>query len=178
MGALDRVLLFLFSAAVAVLAVLIGAQMLQLQWAAQLFAEYRLEILVGAAVLLLVSLRFLFFRAGGSKEPQSIVHKTEHGDVRISLQTLESLADRAARLVRGVSELKTKVRPAEAGVRIGLRVSVDPDLDIPQITTSVQQKVKDYVESTAGVSVQNVVVYVNDITRPHVGKIAARPRVE
>lgn len=178
MGVLDRFLLFLFSLAVALLSILTGAQIFGYDMWNQLVSGYPLETFAGALVLFLISLRFLFFRRGASKEPQAITHKTEHGDVRISLQTLENLADRAARLVKGVSDLKTKVRPSEAGIRIAIRVSVDPDLDIPQITTSVQQKVKDYVESTAGITVQNVAVYVNDINRVQTVKASTRPRVE
>ncbi|GAX90911.1 alkaline shock response membrane anchor protein AmaP [Effusibacillus lacus] len=178
MGALDRILLGLFALAVAFLSVLMGAQVLGQDWLYDMYTHYPLEFLAAAAVLFLVALRFVFIRTGASKEPLAIVHKTEHGDVRISVQTLESLAERAARLVRGVSDLKTKVRPSEVGVRVAIRISVDPDLDIPQITSSVQQKVKDYVESTSGVNVQNIVVYVNDLSKSQAGKISARSRVE
>ena len=178
MGVFDRILLFLFSLAVAILAVLAGAQTFGVDWLNWLLEEYSLQLLISTLALFLLALRFLTFRTGDTKEPQAIVHKTEHGEVRISLQTLESLADRAARLVRGVNDLKTKVRPVEAGIRIAVRITVDPDLDIPQITASVQQKVKDYVETTAGVTVQNVIVYVNDLTKVQAGKVSARPRVE
>lgn len=178
MSVLDRILLFLFSLAVLCLAVLMGAQVLGFDWMSRLFDSYPSRILAGCVVLFLLSLRFLLIRTGASKEPQAILHKTEYGDVRISLQTLESLADRAARLVRGVSDLKTKVRPSEVGVRIAVRIAVDPDLDIPQITSSVQQKIKDYVEATAGVTVRDIVVYVNDVARGQAGKVSVRPRVE
>ncbi|MFC4769152.1 alkaline shock response membrane anchor protein AmaP [Effusibacillus consociatus] len=178
MGFLDRILLFLFSLTVAFLSFLMATQIFGFNWLSQSFADYSTEILVGAVILFLVSLRFLFFRTGASREPQAIIHKTEHGEVRISTQTLESLADRATRLVRGVSDLKTKVRPSEVGIRLAIRISVDPDLDIPQITSSVQQKVKDYVEATAGVIVENVVVYVNDVAKVQAGKVSTRPRVE
>jgi uncharacterized alkaline shock family protein YloU len=180
LGFLDRILLFVYSLAAAVLSLLIAAQVLDYDWLQQILYYYPHELLVSALLLFLVSLRFLFFRTGTSREPQAIIQKTEHGDVRISLQTLESLTERAARLVRGVNDLKTRVYPMEGGVRVAVRVTVEPDMDIPQITSTVQQKVKDYLESTAGTTVQKINVHVTDTAKGQQGKgkVQARPRVE
>lgn len=178
MGFFDRLLLFVYSLAAAALALLIAAQVLDYDWLQQILYFYPHELLVSAILLFLVSLRFLFFRTGTSREPQAIVQKTDHGDVRISVQTLESLTERAARLVRGVSDLKTRVYPIEGGVRVAIRVTVEPDMDIPQISSTVQQKVKDYLESTAGVTVQKINVHVNDTAKGQQAKLHARARVE
>lgn len=175
---LDRILLVLYSLAVAIVALLTVSHVFRLPWLDRLYAEYPYQVLIAAVILFLVSLRFIFVRSGGAEEPQAVVSKTEHGEVKISVQTLESLAERATRLIRGVNDLKTKVRPSEAGIRVAVRISVDPDLNIPQLTSSVQEKIKDYVESTTGLTVQEVVVHVSDIAKPQAGKVPARPRVE
>lgn len=178
LGFIDRILLFVYSLAVGVLSLLIVTHIFGVDWFGRFLSDFPYQMQIAAVILFLVSLRFLLYRTGSSSEPQVITHKTEHGEVRISIQTLESLAERATRLIRGVSDLKTKVRPSDVGIHIAVRISVDPDLDIPQITSSVQEKVKDYVESTAGVTVRDVVVYVSDISKANSGKVPARPRVE
>ncbi|BCJ85919.1 alkaline shock response membrane anchor protein AmaP [Effusibacillus dendaii] len=179
MNAFDRLLLFLYSLATAILSVMLGAHIFGFGWLNGLLDFYPYELLVGIVLLLAVSLRFLFLRSGKTREQQAISHKTELGDVRISFQTIESLTERAVRLVKGINDLKTKVRLSESGIRIAIRVTVDPDLEIPQLTSTVQQKVKDYVESTTGVTVENVVVYVSDVVKSQAGKkMPVRPRVE
>lgn len=110
MNVFDRILLVLYSLAVGIIALLTVSHVFRFPWLDRLYNEYPYQVLVTAVILLLVSLRFLFLRSGNSREPQSITNKTEHGEVRISVQTLESLTERATRLVRGVSDLKTKVR--------------------------------------------------------------------
>ncbi len=178
MGFLDRILLVLYSLAVAGVALLTVSHVFRFPLLDRLYVEYPYQVLVAAVILFLLSLRFIFIRSGDSGELQAIVSKTEHGEVRISVQTLESLAERAARLVRGVNDLKTKVRPSEVGIRVAVRISVDPDLNIPQLTSTVQEKITDYVESTTGLTVQEVIVHVSDIAKPQAGKVPARPRVE
>lgn len=131
-----------------------------------------------AVVMLLVSLFFLIYRTGPSKtrEPQMITHKMENGDVKIAVDTLEQLATRAAGRIRGVRDLKTRVRANEAGLlRIAVRCAVEADLDIPKTTKELQDSVKSYVEQTAGLPVEQVIVYVSQVAQP---QEAAKKRVE
>lgn len=130
-----------------------------------------------ALVLLLVSVFFLLYRTKRrQREPQSVIHKMEHGDVKITYETVEQLAERAATKIRGVQNLKTRVRVQEGGALvIGVRFSVDADLDIPKTTAELQEAVKQYVEGTTGLSVEQVAVYVTEVAP---AKEVVKKRVE
>jgi len=128
---------------------------------------YSDEMAIGAAVFLLFSLFFLVFRTKpADTEPQAITHRMEGGDIKISYETLEQLVERAASRIRGVQNLKTRVRQGEHGMKILVRYAIEADLDIPKTTEELQAGVKSYVEATAGIPVQDVTVHVTELSIP------------
>lgn len=125
---------------------------------------------IGASIFLLFSIFFLIYRSRGPRnehEPESITHRMENGDVKITHATLEQLVERAAQRIRGVQNLKNRVRlSANGGLKIAVRFAIDADLDIPKTTAEMQQTVKEYIETTAGISVEDVTVYVTELSAP------------
>ena len=72
-----------------------------------------------------------------------------------------------AQRIRGVQNLKNRVRlSANGGLKIAVRFAIDADLDIPKTTAEMQQTVKEYIETTAGISVEDVTVYVTELSAP------------
>jgi len=159
-----RMLLFLYAGGIAFVSI-----MVLLQYAGMNVLGNGIRIFDETAawsiVLLLLSIFFMFYRTKARDEQvQTITHKMENGEVQISYETIEQLATRAALKVRGVHDLKTRVRANEVGVaRIAVRVQVDADTDIPKVTKELQDSVKMYVETTTGVSVDSVTVYVTEL---------------
>ncbi|MGB8955102.1 MAG: alkaline shock response membrane anchor protein AmaP [Tumebacillaceae bacterium] len=133
----------------------------------------------GAAIFLLFSIFFLIYRTSGSRheqEPETIAHRMENGDVKITYATLEQLVERAAMRIRGVQNLKNRVRNSEnGGLKIAVRFAIEADLDIPKTTAEMQQAVKEYIEATAGIPVEEVTVYVTELSTP---KDVVKKRVE
>lgn len=124
----------------------------------------RLTIIIVAAVIFLISLRFLYIslsRAG--QQVQSIDQRTEYGDVRISLETMENLALKATSKHKGIKDTRVRVNATDAGMDIVIRVVVDGETSIPQLTEDVQKSVKLYVEDITGIPVINVSVFVANI---------------
>ena len=171
---IDRFLLFIYSLAVGILSFYI------LYFALEWFVSGRLSnlltvpndplwrnvLLVVSAIFLLVSLRFLYIsvRPSQSTAP-SIDQKTNFGEIRISLATVENLSLRAASKVRGVHDLKAKVNVNQAGLQIIIRAMVDGEISIPDITEEVQRTVKQYLEETTGIPVADVSVFVANIVQ-------------
>lgn len=124
----------------------------------------RLTIIIVAAVLFLISLRFIFISLSRSNQNvQSIDQRTEFGDVRISLETMENLALKSTAKHRGIKDTRVRVNATDAGMDIVLRVVVDGEASIPQLTEDVQKSVKEYVEDITGIPVVNVSVFVANI---------------
>lgn len=89
------------------------------------FSQIRMIYIAAAVILLIISLKF-FFDSFKRKAPSPpVVSRTEIGDVLITMDTFESLALKAARKVRGVREVKAKIRSRDKSVMVQLRVVVD-----------------------------------------------------
>ncbi|PZE22052.1 alkaline shock response membrane anchor protein AmaP [Paenibacillus xerothermodurans] len=115
-------------------------------------------------VVALVSIRFLYVsvRRGRSSAP-SIDQRTDFGDIRISIETVENLSLKAARRTRGVKDLKARVRVSPAGLEITIRAIVDGESSLPQLTEEMQSAVKTHIEEITGIPVAAVSVFIANI---------------
>ncbi|RRJ66467.1 alkaline shock response membrane anchor protein AmaP [Paenibacillus oralis] len=175
---LDRLLLFVYSLSIGILSViaillLTDAVPLDLN----VIREKNLYIAawVVAVVMFLLSIRFFYIsvkRERGSLP--SIDQRTEYGDIQISVDTIENLSYKAATRVRGIKEVKTRIRITEAGLEIVVRALVDGETSIPALTEEVQKQVHDHVEEITGIPVSYVSVYIANL----VHSPAVKSRVE
>jgi len=158
-----RLLLFLYAGGIAAACVMVLLQYAGMNVIGSGIRVFD-EAAAWAVLFLLLSIFFMFYRTK-TREPQlqSVTHKMEHGDVQISYETLEQLATRAALKIRGIKDLKTRVRANDGTVTIAVRVQVEAETDIPKVTKELQDGVKAHVEQTAGVPVNTVTVYVTEL---------------
>jgi uncharacterized alkaline shock family protein YloU len=162
---LDRFLLVLFSLLGIAASVAFGA----LAWAnygsasswENVIRSYPgyIYVTVVAAVLLLLSLRFLFYRAFHSTVDY-VELQGAYGLVRISHDTLEQLSDKTGKSIRGVHDFATRIRQVSDGVILYTKVRALPDVELQALSEQVQTSVKDYVERIAGVRVAAVSVNI------------------
>lgn len=134
-------------------------------------SDTRLGVGVIAAVVLVVGLRLLF---GGLKNPspaQTLIQTTSLGDIRITLGALEGMVTRAAHQVRGLKEVRPVLRCLPQGVAIFLQASVGPEINVPQVSAELQEKVRSYIEELVGVQVLEIRVLVDDVVRRSPGRV-------
>lgn len=177
MNLLEKIVFFFYNVVVAALSILFIIISLKLipinvvgQYFQALYANSLQTMLSNALiglVFLLVSLRFIFlsFQRQPDIEYSSttINHTTEVGDVRISVEALEAMAFRTGRQIEGVRELVAKVIPTEIGAKIALKITLNPETNIPDTTDKLQVEVKNYVEAFSGVKIEQVMVVVKDV---------------
>ncbi|MHA6483797.1 alkaline shock response membrane anchor protein AmaP [Paenibacillus sp. strain BS8-2] len=171
----DKLLLFLFSLSVGIISVFLMS--LGFGWLTSGMLEdvltefYRMDGVqigtgIAGVVLLLFSLRFFILALHrGSMSAQSIDQRTEYGDIRISIETIENLALKTASKQRGVKELRARVRATDAGLEIVLRAIIDGESSIPALTEEIQRAVKDHVEEITGIPVMNVAVFIANVVQ-------------
>lgn len=180
MKVMDKLLLFIYSLAIGVVSVFmlsLGFGWISKKLLNDLLVEfYRLDAyqialgIIGIA-LLLISLRFFIVSLHrGAASAQSIDQRTEFGDIRISIETIENLALKAATRQRGVKELRTRVRATDAGLEIVLRAVIDGESSIPALTEDIQRAVKEHVEEITGIPVMNVAVFVANVVQANTFK--------
>lgn len=127
--------------------------------------------IVFSLIFVLVSARFFYIAIRPSQvSGPSIDQRTDYGDIRISLETIENLSLKAAAKVKGVKDLKTRVKVSELGLEIVIRTIVDGESSIPALTEEVQRSVKFYIEETTGIPVASVSIFVANIIQSNTFK--------
>ena len=117
-----------------------------------------------AVVLFIVGLRLLVASLIPPKALSTIFATTELGVVRVSVATLDTLTQKAVHSFQEVKEVKSVVLPDADGAKIQLKITVLPDVAMPELTRSIQTKVKEYVESLSGINVKEVQVYIENLS--------------
>ncbi|MNM70308.1 hypothetical protein D3C81_819350 [compost metagenome] len=95
----------------------------------------------------------------------SIDQRTEFGDIQISVETIENLSLKAASRVRGIKDVKTRIKITESGLNIIIRALVDGESSIPSLTEEVQKQVHDHVQEITGIPVSYVSVYIANLVQ-------------
>ncbi|MCZ8512825.1 alkaline shock response membrane anchor protein AmaP [Paenibacillus filicis] len=171
---LDRLLLLLFSIVVLIVSIVLLFAAFGLiplddtgNFVYRVYKDIHTAVsfIVVTFVVLLIGLRLLFvsIRPGSRSSVPSIDQRTEIGDIRISLDTVENLSLKAAGRTRGVKDLRARVKVSEAGLEIILRAIVDGESSIPQQTEEMQANVKKHIEDITGIPVAFVSVFIANI---------------
>ncbi|GLG00966.1 hypothetical protein Alches_10050 [Alicyclobacillus hesperidum subsp. aegles] len=168
MSLLDRLLLFLFSViglVVGVVLALVGANVISVTWVSTelLTVPYNMVAIVVGAVAALLSLRFLFYRLSRMQTAEYVALTGDHGQIRISYDTLRQLANRRGSQLKGAESFDSRIRQGQEGILILVRMQVLPDVDIAQLSRDAQTAVKEYVERATGVVVERVLVHVTEL---------------
>ncbi|MFB9277351.1 alkaline shock response membrane anchor protein AmaP [Cohnella cellulosilytica] len=173
---LDRLLLFVYSLAIAVAAIVaiaVAGGGFSEEWLKEVVSDFtggvrvvQISVIGVSVLLLLLSVRFWYvaLRRDGNSAP-SINQRTEHGDIRISVETVENLALKAASRTRGVKDLRARVRVSEAGLGILIRAFVDGEGSIPAMSEEMQRTVAQQIEEATGIPVAEVSVFIANVTQ-------------
>jgi uncharacterized alkaline shock family protein YloU len=80
------------------------------------------------------------------------------------LGAVESLIQKVIRDIQDVTESRIYIKRQEDGVSITLKITVNYDVIIPELASEMQGTIRDYVESTAGIKVNNVLIRVSNVS--------------
>jgi len=166
----EKALLALYSLLIMAIAIFIAAVSFEPVYLT-VFSNY-LSSNTGRITAAIVSL--LFFIMGfktllssfSKKMPQLIsIQTTDLGAVNITVTALDHLVSKAAKQIKEVKEIKSKVKPQTDGVLIFLNAGVSTESNLPFVTRELQDTIKGYIEQIAGINVLEVKVLVNYITQ-------------
>ncbi|MCI6284407.1 alkaline shock response membrane anchor protein AmaP [Selenomonas sp.] len=189
MGILHRFLLFLF-ALVSVVAgaglVVIAAKLLpERTWvdAVNWYAG-RPETFAGLAVYLIVGLELLVSSVARKTERETsgeiLLASDLAGSIHVSTAAVKGVAERAARSVRGVRDVQTKLRvsraknAAESVLRLSMQLVLGTEAPIKTVADDVHDAVAQELEALLGLSDVELSIAVADITP---AKLPHQPRV-
>jgi uncharacterized alkaline shock family protein YloU len=131
--------------------------------------EQRDPRLVIAAVSLLISvLAFYTLTLLFKKKPikkHTLIDTTEFGEIHITLNAIENFISRSASTIREIKEVKPQIKMLPEGVALLLRVSINPDTNVPQVTKDLQDKVANYLKEYGGMDALEIEVVVDKIAQ-------------
>ncbi len=171
MGLFNRLLLLLYSlsimTALFILGLAVAGWTTPIKLLQTYLTGYNERIIIGViiAVLLIISIKFFLQALSVEKKPvQAVVHETELGQIRVSVEAIENLIYRVIKQIGGVADIKPRVTCLPEGINIFLRVVLSPEVNIPETSDEIQNRVRDYISEVAGVKVQSVKILVDSIT--------------
>lgn len=172
METLGRIIFIIYNILLAVFACgIIGASLgiIPLAMVVDSFTQHVYDnwrVAVIGLVLLVVSVQWLFLLiCRRSSKREMIIHKTEFGDVHISLAAIENLLEDIACSIKGVRGVKIRSHHDDKhGIRASLRLIVSPDCNVPTVANDVKERVKEYMKTTAGLELGDLEVMVEDIS--------------
>lgn len=125
--------------------------------------------LSGFLILLLIGGLYLLLKGrktNGYNKYRSITQYTELGELKITLEAIESLTERSiVQQIRGVRDVKPRVYKSEKGLGINVIVNAIPDLNLPELSKKVQDLVFKDLQDTIGVAVNPITVTVKNIVK-------------
>lgn len=171
MNAFDRLLLAVYSLFITVLACLFSAIMLgwpaPLFFLRDLFYPGRPEVFWPLMVIIILAGIRLFWAnlyKPQKKQQHVVLSENALGQVNVSLIAIHDLVDKVAGKVQGVREVSSQLVTLPDGVGIKIQASVTPDINVPNVSSEIQNAVKNKLLDITGLLVSNVEVHVDSIT--------------
>ena len=128
-------------------------------------SNYSSNIIIAliSVILLISAIIFLLFGLKANKDKKAITKYTTIGEVNISLSSIESIVLNEASKISSIRNLKASISKVNEGISITIRGDVLPDVNIPLLSSELQESVKNAVEANTGISVSDVNICIESI---------------
>lgn len=126
------------------------------------------RVITGLSGLLLVLISFSFAQLilGRLQREKTIAFSTSSGEVTIALSAVEDLIRRLTGAIPEIKELRPDVIATKKGIIVDLRVILKREVNIPELTSRLQEITRTRIQEVLGIEEQIIV-------KIHVAKIAA-----
>lgn len=137
-----------------------------LAWLSDLRLPVRMGAAIGFALLAIVAiLNFsIIFPAKKKRDLAYTIQHAENGELKISLEAISHLVNKCIERHTELSGVQSKITSNEESVTVELHVTLSTDINIPMAVTALQKEIKQYVEATSGVHVDEIRVVVDSTT--------------
>jgi len=128
------------------------------------FSSYFALVYVFLGLFIFMGARLFWANIRPAPKPkQVIVHEGILGQVGIALPAIEDLVAKVVAQNSGVWDVKASVLSLSEGIGMRVQATVSSDTQIPDLSKLIQEQVKEKILSVAGVTVQQVHVFVHSI---------------
>lgn len=127
------------------------------------WADQNVVLGAGAALLLIALILLIMGLRSPKKARNAIIKGSEYGQVEVSIDAIENILLRVIQQIQGIKDVSRKVVYTQDGLLITMKIRVMPDVPMPDVSSDLQSKTKEYVEQITGIAVQEVKVQVENI---------------
>lgn len=118
--------------------------------------------------LFIISL-LIFYNSVRRSNVNNINHismMTDFGEIRVSSETISGMVHHVSNKFTGLNNIKVRIDIFEGQVYINLKGDVIPDINIPEITSKLQKKIKEHIRNCIGVNVTEIKVFIKNVSTP------------
>lgn len=182
---LERFALTIFSVIILVISVFLMCVMLDvvqvdviirpMSYILEEIIAYRATLVVTITCILL-SIKCLFFRSKKQDlGKEGIVLENSSGKLVISRESLENLVASVARDIPGAEAVSSKtILDKDRNLKVFVTTTVARDIMIKEVSTELQNKIKEAMKASADLEVKEVNIRIKNITSKKVKKVKER----
>ncbi len=126
--------------------------------------KYDVFLFIVGLLFFALNIAVLVSGVKGRRSARYICMETESGLVRISSYSVENIALGLSKRFNGVKDAKAKVKFRGDKVSIVIKLTVLPDVHVPDLCKSIQIRVKESVEATMELTVSEIDVNVDSVS--------------
>jgi uncharacterized alkaline shock family protein YloU len=131
-----------------------------------IYVDNTLKMVTGIVALILLLMNFIFYRlfSINVRGEKIIAFDNPSGRVSVSLVALEDLVKRRVAKLPEIKEVKASITASKKGLNIKSRLAFRSEVNIPEITSRVQEIIKKKIQDTIGIDEPvDVSIYVGKI---------------
>ncbi|MGI5891371.1 MAG: alkaline shock response membrane anchor protein AmaP [Bacillota bacterium] len=141
------------------------------------FGQYNffIAMLIAAAFIIVGVFSLIVAFHYKRKDTLVPISNAEYGQVNISMQAIDSIVRKSVTNIEEVKEVRTQIKAVPEGVALFLGVSVPHEINVPELSSRLQNEVKSYLEAITGLRVAEVKVLIGNIIPDNTIKTNASP---
>ena len=125
--------------------------------------QYDAMLFVFGVVFFALNIAVLTSGIKGRSSGSYFCTNNETGVIRISANSIENIALALSKRFGGVKDAKSKAKFTKQGVEINVKLTVYPDVNVPSLCKSVQERIKESVQNTMEIKVRLVDVSIDGV---------------
>lgn len=127
-------------------------------------------VVIAGAVVAFVGIFLVLNMLFTRKEKIAKVLGNDMGQVTMSIEAIESMINRTVSGISGIKEVTPKLKIVGDKVAVCLHLTVQSDMIVPELGSTIQKAVKENLESMAGISIAEIKILVSSVDGASGGK--------
>jgi uncharacterized alkaline shock family protein YloU len=127
-----------------------------------IYYDEKIALIVIASTFVAIFVNFMFFNVFSDRQQRGkiIAFDNPSGRVSVSLSAMEDLVKRVIAAVQEVKEVRSSITVGKKGLNVEARIILNTDVNIPEMTSRLQELVKRKMQNTIGLE-EDIVVRVH-----------------